>query len=236
MTRSHFSFILSFSATVFALGLIIGCGGSGGSGSQAGAPAAADTTAVADTCAQTDTLMSESTAPPPSIYYLDTLVGQFVKGVADTLVVIYEPYSPNSYRGDRTLHSLGGSVGDLTWSGDFYFFCGKAGDVGGNGTEDLWVCPSNASGLACYRVITFSRGAWRSLTDDIGIDLSTEPDFGNVKSNEFSRRLSPVRASGKPGYLWAKTNMTANGPWGREGSPADTLLKIRTDGEEYLLE
>lgn len=108
----------------------------------------------------------------------------------------------------------------------------------GNGTEDLWVCPSNESGLTCYRVITFSRGAWRSLTDDIGIDLGAVQSFGKVKSNEFSRGLSPVRPSNKRGYLWTKTTVPIWGDpenetdWLGEQT-VDTLLKIRTDGEVY---
>lgn len=250
MTRSHISFILSFIATILTFSLIIGCGGSGGSGSQVGAPAAEDTagqTAALESDAADNDTDNAETAPSVPFVCRDTVVGQFVRGVADTLVLESDemPGGSGAEWVPYTIYSLQGSVDTLFFGFLYGLRFMNAGDLDGNGTDELWILPHSMSRHSYrYDFLTYRKGAWHTMLAEripIGYDWLDTNDERDL-----------FRKSKRRGYLHAKVmreiyvdSLGNRLPepidfdsgqyidwWGYE--VVDTLLRLLPDGPEFV--
>lgn len=226
-----------------AASLLAGCCGSGGQHSQADAPAAQADSIVSDTI---NTTADDSVSGVQMLYvYRDTIVGQFVKGITDTLVL--ESGKMERDGGDwvpYTIYALGGSVDTLYFGPLYGLLFMNAGDLDGNGTDELWILPHSMSTFSYrYEFLTYRQGAWHSmLTERIRIGVEVFGEHG-IRPDLFrkSKRLGYIHAKmARDVYVDSLGNRipdpdTYQGEWmDFDGVEIiDTLLKLLPDGPEF---
>lgn len=171
----------------------------------------------------------------------DTIIGQFRKGVVDTLV--REPiWFTNiniavawSRLDDEwwwwRIRSLKGSVADIYFMFRLWVDYCNVGDLDGNGTDELCVHCSNYSNWTWYNVITYHEGEWHRLTESLFAHMAAMPWPDHIE--EY------VSKSDRPGYIKAKVTKDIfyndDNDW-RDWMGVecvDSLVKIKLDDGVY---
>lgn len=167
----------------------------------------------------------------PCITPRDTITGRFRRGIVDTLICepICEPDTfPWGYEWwHRIIRSVKGSVADIPLHNWLLIRFWNAGDLDGNGTDEICIYPANYSTFAHYDIITYRSCQWHMMIEE-GLEAKEDimPAF-----KEF------VSKSNKKGYIKAKVarNIYANADstdWlGVEC--VDSLVRIKRNGEVY---
>lgn len=171
-------------------------------------------------------------AAPISYNPIDTVIGRFRRGVVDTLVL--EPTCEPSVCGDYIeywnwrIRSVKGSVKDLQYDNSLWVSFCNAGDLDGNGTDDICVFSRSYSNFVWYYVITFRKNAWHCMTDALFAHQAYMPDDISTY----------VEKSNKPGYIRA---LVCKDIYGQPKDSidwlgvevVDSLVKLKRNGKIY---